>query len=100
GVLAIDVDLARCRLDQAIDHLERRCLATTGRTEQHADLAFVHFEADVVGGERRACRSLEGFGHIVELDHCDALSQTGRGICAGERRRPFGVSRYWTQSRK
>src|SRR5205814_9362662 len=30
GVLAVDVDLARRGLDQAIDPLERRSLATTG----------------------------------------------------------------------
>src|SRR3546814_3775604 len=46
GVAAVDIHLAACRFDQAVDHLHRRRLAAARGAEQDADLARRHLEAD------------------------------------------------------
>ena len=38
-VVAVEEDAARRRLDQPVDHLQRRRLAATRRADEHADLA-------------------------------------------------------------
>ena len=48
GILAVDEDPAARRLDQAVDHLERRRLAAAGRADEDADLACRNLEAEVV----------------------------------------------------
>ena len=49
-VTAVEGDRAAGRLDQARDHLQRRRLAATGRTEQRNELALGDAEIDVVHG--------------------------------------------------
>src|SRR5258708_2221630 len=79
-VLAIDQDLARSRLDQAVDHLERRGLATTGRTNEDTDVPCRNRQRQVVHRPRLGrCAEvvplgdvLEVYGHSCETVHADS----------------------------
>ncbi len=84
-ILAGDEDAAGGRLDDPVDHLERRRLAAAGRPQQDADLALAELEVDVVDGDERAAGRVEDLGEVFEADHAA--------------RTPRGVRRCWSQSR-
>ena len=69
GIATADEDFPRRRSDQAIDHPQRRRLAASRRAEQHADIAFVDFEADVVDRRDIATRRCVDTRHSIEPDH-------------------------------
>ena len=46
-VVAVEEDAAARRLDEAVDHLQRRRLAASRRADEHADLAFRDLERQV-----------------------------------------------------
>ena len=48
GVLLTDPDLAFGRLDEAVDHLQRRRLSTAGSAEKREHLTLRDVEADAV----------------------------------------------------
>ncbi len=64
---SVDHDLAGCRLDQPVDHLERGGLSAPGRAHQDGDLAGGDVQREVTDGRGG------GFGidlrHPVEADH-------------------------------
>ena len=91
GVAARDEDLAGGRRDEPVDHAQRRRLAATGRTEQHARFAFAHLEAHAVDGRHAPLRG--------RIDSCAAIragswhhGRVARGAI------PFGVSRRCSHS--
>src|SRR6185436_14758031 len=57
-VLAVDADLAGCRLDEPVDHLQAGRLATPGRADEREDLARGDRERQVVDGAGRALLDL------------------------------------------
>ena len=50
-VVVTEEDASRRRLDEPVDHAHRGRLAAAGRTDQHADLAALHLEAQIVHGD-------------------------------------------------
>ena len=48
--LSINQDFATADINQAVDHTQRGCLATAGRTDQNADLAVIDRHVQVVHG--------------------------------------------------
>ena len=65
-VAAVELDRAAGRLDQAVDHPQRRRLAAAGAAEQHGDLAARHLHREVADGDRPVRVAL---GDVVERDH-------------------------------
>src|SRR5207248_8087067 len=65
-VALVDEDPARRRLDQPVDHLERRRLAAAGRPDQHARLPRRHLQAQPVEGHRPRAVALGG---LLVADH-------------------------------
>ena len=51
GVGAVDEDAAARRLDEAVDHAQRRGLAAARRADEHGHLAVGDLEGQVVDGE-------------------------------------------------
>ena len=74
---SIDEDVAGRRLDEAVDHLERRRLATAGRPNQHADLPGGDGQRKIIDGARRPLRAgLVALGDVPQL-HCCGTSSCG-----------------------
>ena len=65
GILAVDIDPARGRRDQPVDHLHRGGLAAARGAEQDADGAGRHLHVDAVDGDHRP----EMLGNLLETDH-------------------------------
>ena len=69
GIDTVDEDPAGGRLDQAVDHLERRGLAAARRPDQHADLPGWDRQRKVVDGARRVLDArVVALRHVIELD--------------------------------
>ncbi len=84
-----DADRARRRLDEAVDHPQRRRLATTGAAQEDDDLALIDGERQVVDGQHAA----EALGDVIDLDHRTAppaLIGGGRMSRSSTRRRDRG----------
>ena len=63
---AVDADLAGVERDQAVHHLQRRCLAAARRADENAERAGRDLQRQVVDrGRLAACVAL---GHVVERD--------------------------------
>ena len=65
-VLAEHLDATARRLNQPVDHLERRRLAAAGRPDQYRDLALAQFERQ--RGDGGVCRPGEVLGDLIEAD--------------------------------
>ena len=65
-VLAVDLDGAGRRLDEAVDHLQRGRLAAARRADQHHHLAGEHLEVEVL---HRDGVVVEALAHAREPDH-------------------------------
>jgi hypothetical protein len=63
---AVEEDAPGRRLDQPVDHLQRRGLAAARRSDQHADLAVVDVEAQLAHRELTVGIPL---ADRVEADH-------------------------------
>jgi hypothetical protein len=83
-VRAIEQDATRRGLDEPVDHLERGGLAAPRRPHEHAQLALVHLEVEVLHRERRVPVAL---GDLVEDEHANATLMAGRmaELLAGSR---------------
>src|SRR5215467_12919667 len=62
--LAVDTDLAACRLLEAGDHAQDRALAASRRPDEHHELAVGNVQVDPVDGGLRA----EGLAQPAESD--------------------------------
>ncbi len=76
-VVTVDEDAAAGRLDEPIDHLQRRRLAATGRAHQHADPPGRDRQREVL--DRASGALLQGrrvvvLADMLELDGRAALS--------------------------
>jgi hypothetical protein len=86
GIHAVDQDPPGRRLDEPVDHLQRRRLAAPRRSDEHADLARRDVQGEIVDGARGglagglARRGVIALGDVVELDD--------RGFAAGLGHRP------------
>ena len=87
GVDAVDEDPAGRRLDEPVDHLERRRLAAAGRPDEAADLAGRDHQRQVVDGARRrralvlAGRGVVALRDVVELDDRGLTRLLGHRRC-------------------
>ena len=66
GILPVDGDPPRARLDQPVHHLEGRGLARTRSAEQHQQLPLAHVKRQIVHGNdvRVALRQTNGLDHV------------------------------------
>ena len=78
-VLAVDEDAPGGRLDQPVDHLQRRRLAAARRSHQHHELAARDVEVELVDGDGAVVVGLADAG---QPDH-RRLVRRRRGLCAG-----------------
>src|SRR5439155_2049332 len=70
-VAPVEPDLARGRLDEAIDHPHRGRLAASRRSDQHHRLPLRDLEGEVA--DRRGARPREPLRHVPERDHPAAV---------------------------
>src|SRR5262249_8693074 len=89
-ISAVDKDSARARLDEPVDHLERRCFAATGCAEEHEQRALVNFEIDIPN--RVAGAAVVQFADVFQDDHrgylwLETITQYEDSLWDGKRKR-------------
>lgn len=68
-VLAIELDHARCRFDQPVDHAHQRGLARARRADDDGDRSRLDDQRDVVDDR---CSTI-ALGDVLDFNHADAL---------------------------
>ena len=104
-VLAVEQDAARGRLDEPVDHLERRRLAAARGADEHDDLALLDVEGQVLHGRHLGAGI--GLAHLFEVNlrhgaHGLPFSALlGCGVVSHDQaRRPRGVVNRWKMANR
>ena len=87
GVDAVDQDPAGRRLDQPVDHLQRRRLAAAGGADEDADLARRDLQREVVDRAGRGLARVLAGRRVIALRDVVELDDRGFATCLGHRPR-------------
>src|SRR5215210_8387859 len=72
-VVAVQVYLTLCRIDEAVDKAEKRRFPTPGETDDYEDLTLLDIQIGVINAYSRPCRALDLSLALAFLPHLQRL---------------------------